>query len=125
MLTVYLCGPIQNCTDSDCKDWRQHCIKNLNANCLDPMVRDYRGIEITHQKEIVENDKIDIDNSDILIVNYIKPSVGTSMEILYAWERSKKIFIVTPETNLSPWMLYHSHKIFKSFDEIIDYINSL
>jgi nucleoside 2-deoxyribosyltransferase len=62
--------------------------------------------------EIVENDKIDIDASDVVLVMYDKPSIGTSMEILYAWERGKRIVIVCrPETRLSPWLIYHSHGV--------------
>jgi hypothetical protein len=93
-------------------------------NTLDPMRRDYRGREMGCVEEIVEGDKVDIDLSTHLLVHYDKPSVGTSMEILYAWERNKPVIVVAPEgTRLSPWLVYHSTKIFNSFKDALEYIN--
>lgn len=114
---IYLAGPINGCTDQEASDWRQASIQALHSyECFDPMVRDYRGREDEAVNEIVEYDKADIDQCEFLLVNYAKPSVGTSMEILYAWERHKWIFIVAaPGTPLSPWLRYHSHYIFSSF----------
>lgn len=123
-MTVYLAGPINGCTDSECKDWREYVKRELGEeNTLDPMRRDYRGIELESVNEIVEGDKEDIDASAIILVNYDRPSVGTSMEILYAWERNKPIIVVSlPETRLSPWLIYHSSKILNSFNDAIEYI---
>lgn len=116
--TVYLCGPINGCTDSECQDWRSHVVKLLGSEWkpIDPMVRDYRGKEDESVNEIVELDKEDIDGCSFLVVNYDKPSVGTSMEVLYAWERGKKIVVVAlPGAKLSPWLKYHSHAIVPNF----------
>ena len=125
-MKVYLCGPILGCSDPDCKDWRQDAKNNL-SNTLDPMVRDYRDCCLEHINEIVEEDKKDIDNSDAILVKFDYPSVGTSMEILYAWERNKLIVTVIENRNIkiSPWLVYHSTIIFNSFKEAYDYINSL
>lgn len=125
MKTIYLCGPINNCTDSECSDWRE-LVKTWEFKTLDPMRRDYRGREQDCVKEIVELDKIDIVNSDIILVNYDKPSVGTSMEILYAFERGKLIIIVSDKnTIISPWMKYHSQFIVNSFSEAKELIQNL
>src|SRR4030042_2434090 len=78
---IYLCGPINGCTDEECKDWREFAKLKLLYPVLDPMRRDYRGIEVDCSSEIVEGDKFDLDSSSHLLVNYEKPSVGTSMEI--------------------------------------------
>ena len=124
-MKVYLCGPINNCTDNECRDWRDN-IKLYLKDTIDPMRRDYRGNEHQHIDDIVELDKIDVCNSDALIVNYVKPSVGTSMEILYAWERGKFIIVVHNEsTSLSPWLVYHSHRTVTSFDQAIAIIQNL
>lgn len=125
-MKVYLCGPIMNCNDSECKDWREYVKSNYNGECLDPMLRDYRGKEGDFSIEIVEQDKKDIDECDIVLVNYVKPSIGTSMEMLYAWERDKEIYVVTVEDKekLSPWLLYHCHVIFKDFDHVIRMLNN-
>lgn len=114
--TIYLCGPINGCTDEECKDWREFVKELWTGPTLDPMRRDYRGKEDDSVKEIVELDKIDVMNSDVILVNYDKPSVGTSMEILYAFERGKLVVVVAKDgTRISPWMRYHSHAILPSF----------
>lgn len=114
MTKVYLCGAINGCTDKECRDWREE-VKKYFPNSIDPMRRDYRGKETQYFTEIVELDKIDVSASDIILVNYNKPSVGTSMEMLYAWERGKPIILWCPENEiLSPWLRYHSHVIVHS-----------
>lgn len=124
---IYLCGPIAGCTDAECINWRQHIITMHGAeNCIDPMQRDYRGREDDNVSEIVELDKLDIINSDVLLVNYSKPSVGTSMEILFAHERNKTIIVVCQEsTGVSPWLRYHSHAIVHSFADALRIIENL
>lgn len=122
-MKVYLAGPIQGCTDEQCKAWREH-VKTLLPDTLDPMSRDYRGIELESFVEIVEGDKADIDESDVVLVNFPSPSAGTCMEMIYAWERHKKVVVVIPQgAKLSPWVKYHSHFITNSFENAVDYIN--
>lgn len=124
-MKVYLCGPINGCTDAEAKDWREY-VKSKLSDTLDPMRRDYRGREAECVNEIVELDKIDVMKSDVLLVSYDKPSVGTSMEVLYAFERGKSVVVVArPEASISPWLRYHSHRIVHSFAEAIEYIDSL
>jgi nucleoside 2-deoxyribosyltransferase len=125
MTTVYLCGPIFGCTDHECKDWRE-AVKDRLPYTLDPMRRDYRGKEDESVNEIVELDKRDVEAADIVLVNYDKPSVGTSMEVLWAWLKETPVIVVCkPETVVSPWMRYHSTKIVHSFDEAINWIESI
>jgi hypothetical protein len=122
--TIYLCGPINGCTDEECVTWRE-LVKSLwDGPTLDPMRRDYRGKEHDSVREIVEFDKIDVTNSDVILVNYDKPSVGTSMEVLYAWERGKTVVVVSKwgKEGLSPWLLYHSHAVCRSFDAAVNWI---
>ncbi|TIL94656.1 MAG: hypothetical protein E5Y73_11135 [Mesorhizobium sp.] len=121
--TIYLCGPINGCTDEECTDWREFVKGIWSGPTLDPMRRDYRGKEDNSVKEIVELDKIDVINSDVILVNYDKPSVGTSMEILYAFERGKLVVVVAKDgTRISPWMRYHSHAILNSFEGAIAHV---
>jgi nucleoside 2-deoxyribosyltransferase len=116
-MKVYLCGPINGCTDEECKDWREEAKRHC-AETIDPMVRDYRGRETECYREIVELDKRDVDSCDALLVNHPKPSVGTAMEILYAWERGKRIVVVVPkDAVISPWLRYHSTVIVNTFSE--------
>ena len=130
MTTTYLCGPINGCTDEEASDWRELAKRLLRGKTIDPMRRDYRGLEgePNMAKEIVELDKIDVTNSDVVLVSYTKPSVGTSMEVLYAWERGKLVVIVSKYNdwlNLSPWLMYHSHRQFFTYRDACDFINGL
>lgn len=123
-MLVYLAGPINGCTDEECKDWREYVKAQLGEErTLDPMRRDYRGMETESVREIVEGDKLDIDQSTHILVNYVKPSVGTSMEVLYAYERKKPVIVVAAlGTKFSPWLVYHSKKICSSFEDALDFI---
>lgn len=126
MKTVYLCGPINGCTDEECTDWREAAKLSIKFDTLDPMRRDYRGREEECCEEIVEMDKADIVRSDVILVNYDKPSVGTSMEMLYAWERDKFVITVARlDTPISPWLKYHSTVRLHGFSEAFDLLNKL
>ena len=125
MLTVYLAGPINKCTDAECIDWREYVKEHLpECEIRNPMDRDYRGADHTDptlEAKVVHGDKADIMASDIVLVNFQHPSVGTSMEMLYAWQLEKTIFVVNSsgEEPLSVWLTYHSHNVFKTMDEAI------
>lgn len=117
-IRVYLCGPMNGCTDSECKVWRE-AIKLRFPASIDPMRRDYRNIESLNYREIVDLDKRDIRDSDIILVCYEKPSVGTSMEIFYAWTIGKPVIVwCSPTAAISPWMLYHSTAIVHSLEDV-------
>jgi nucleoside 2-deoxyribosyltransferase len=121
--TVYLCGPINGCTDAECNDWRGYAKENL-WRTLDPMKRDYRGREAESYREIVDLDKLDVRTCDVVLANCPKPSVGTSMEILLAWQAGKPVVVVAQEP-LSPWLRYHSTKVCGSIAEACAWINAL
>lgn len=125
-MKVYLGGAINGCTDTECKDWREYAQKILGIeNTLNPMDRDYRSRELKPEivNEIVENDKDDICNSTCMLVLYEKPSVGTSMEILYAYMQDISIYIVDISgKSLSPWLSYHASMLFKDLDSALKYI---
>ena len=124
-MKVYLCGPINGCTDEECTNWRQE-MKEHYPSAIDPMKRDYRGKEAESYREIVDLDKRDVRNADIILVNYVKPSVGTSMEVLFAWTIGKPVVVwCAADANISPWLRYHSTAFAHSIKEIVDKINEL
>ena len=125
-MRIYLAGPIFRCEDHECVFWRKEAKEKLKGfEVIDPMERDFRGVEAENHRTIVEQDKKLINGADILLVNQVKVSVGTSMEILYAWENGKRVVVVTEDGGDSPWLLYHAHKICKSLDEAVVYIGGL
>jgi len=128
-MRVYLCGPINGCTDTEAKDWREAAKKDHPEHTyIDPMRNDYRGRENEPGIDalIVEADKQDIIDSEVVLVNYDKPSVGTSMEVLFAWEQARDIVVVAKEgTIISPWLKYHADTIVPTFARAFAYINEL
>ncbi len=115
-MRIYLCGPINACTDSEAKDWREF-IKTHHgltawAKFIDPMVRDYRGREHEDYREIVDLDKQDVRSCDVILVMYTKPSVGTAMETYMAWTLGIPVIVIDRSGKpISPWMRYHSTAI--------------
>lgn len=110
---IYLAGAIAGRSDADCNTWRQTVTRLWGGQTLDPMRRDGRGRELQEgsTKEIVEGDKADIMACDAVLVWYEAPSVGTSMEILFAWEQHKPLVLMNisgqPDHMLSYWIRYH------------------
>ena len=112
-MKVYLAGPIMGCTDREARDWRAEATRILGPeNVLDPMVRDYRGNEDANVDVIVEGDKADIDSCTAILAYCPHPSVGTSMEILYAHERGIPVHaVVNRGSQVSPWLRYHAESV--------------
>jgi hypothetical protein len=149
MIKVYLCGGIKDLTTEESSEWRNLAIDELTTKlgqnvkietdgsrtyspiitngfiCLDPMRRNFRTTEWQSQNEIVSLDKKDIIDADILLVNATKPSWGTAMEVLFAFERHKIIVSFTGTDNKedwNPWLGFHSTRLTKTLDEAINYI---
>jgi hypothetical protein len=126
-MIVYLCGPINGCTDAECNDWRAYAKANLRCETLDPMLRDYRGREFEPgiADEIVTGDEEDIRASDIILANCPRPSWGTAMELRMAKaEHSKVVVVVLPPGVIpSPWLIHHCDIIWRSMADAVRWIN--
>ncbi len=124
---IYLCGPIMDCKLHETKDWRTRSKERLAGRfiLLDPMRRSFRDNEIDSANEIVEFDLQDIRDADLILVNYSKPSVGTSMEVFYASHDLNKFVIAFSPVEFkdcSPWMVRFCTKITRDLDSAITYI---
>ena len=124
-MKIYLAGPINGCSDVECSDWRAFVTQELwNFTMINPMRRDYRGKELSSVNEIVVLDKLDVQNCDVFLANCPKPSVGTSMELFYAHLFNKIVITVVPTNETpSPWLIYHSTKIFTSLKEAVNWVD--
>lgn len=127
-MRVYLAGPINGCTDGEAKDWRAYIAKTGPDSCeyLDPMTRDYRGVEDFFYPIIVQKDKDDIDDCDVVLASCPTPSVGTSMEIFYAHSLGKTVICVVPSgSKVSPWLRVHSDIVLSDFGMACEYLRRL
>ncbi|MBN2325849.1 MAG: nucleoside 2-deoxyribosyltransferase [Candidatus Omnitrophica bacterium] len=125
--TIYLCGPIMGEVQGEARQWREEAKRTLSENyrLLDPMRRDFKDNEVDSANEIVEFDLQDIRDSDILLVNYCKPSIGTAMEVFYAAHDQGKFVVAFsnfPFADCNPWMVKFCTKILPSLEEAISYI---
>ena len=67
----------------------------------------------------------DVRDADIILVNYNKPSIGTSMEVFYAaHDLGKFVVAFSPFSfvDCSPWMVRYCTKILPSLEEGCEYI---
>ena len=127
-MKIYLCGPIMDETPGAAVEWRLRAHERLGDNftVLDPMRRNFKDREVDSANEIVEFDLQDVRDADIILVNYSKNSIGTSMEVFYASNDLRKFVIAFSPfefKNCSPWMVRFCTKILPSLDGAIDYIN--
>jgi len=126
-LTVYLSGPIMDEHKGRAREWRRRAKELLGGRfeLLDPMRRNFRDREVDSANEIVEFDLQDVTRADIILVNYNRPSIGTSMEVFHASHNLRK-FVVTfsPLTfkDCSPWMIRYSTKILPGLEKACEYI---
>lgn len=129
MKTIYLSGPIMDEHLGTAREWRETAKAKLSGHfrILDPMRRNFKDREVDSANEIVEFDLQDVRDADILLVNYNKASIGTSMEVFYAaHDLGKFVISFSPFAfqDCSPWMVRYSTKILPSLESAITYLNT-
>lgn len=124
---IYLSGPIMDEYEGQAREWRLKAKQLLSRNfrTLDPMRRNFFDRQVDSANEIVEFDLQDVRESNILLVNYSKPSIGTAMEVFHAAHNLGK-FVVTFSPfkfeECSPWMVRYSTKILPTLEGACDYL---
>lgn len=92
---------------------------------LDPMRRKFVDRQVDSANEIVEFDLQDVRDADIILVNYNKASIGTSMEVFYAAHNLGKFVVAFSPfefRDCSPWMARFCTKILPSLEDAVNYI---
>ena len=105
--TIYLSGPI------------------MDEHAGAARERKFVDREVDSANEIVEFDLLDVRNADIILVNYSRPSIGTSMEVFYASHVLGKFVVAFSPyeyRECSPWMVRYCTKILGSLEEAAEYI---
>ncbi|MGE4486337.1 MAG: nucleoside 2-deoxyribosyltransferase [Synergistaceae bacterium] len=126
--TVYLGGPIAFCKDDECVSWRERAKREQGDKFkfLDPLRRDYRGVEIENVEKLVQDDLKDIGNSHALLIGHTRPSTGTAMEIVYAHMAGKPIVVYAEDlSTVSPWIIYHASAVLNDWDMTMDILERL
>lgn len=101
------------------------CLK-LGFEVIDPWKRErvlYNGTEECWWDkvptfEFVQRDLDDADRCDIMVVYFPILSAGACMEMFYAKRKGKKVIVISEVNCLSPWIVFHSDAIVKSFDAL-------
>lgn len=102
-------------------------------NLIDPMEQEGVILDIKNKKiitektadEIIKCDKETIESCDIFIAYINRYSAGTSMEILYSYDKNIPVYlIVTPERGFENdlWLKAHATKIFFGIDDCFNHI---
>ena len=89
------------------------------------MRRKFVDRQVDSANEIVEFDLQDVRDADIILVNYNKPSIGTSMEVFYASHNLGKFVVAFSPfeyRDCSPWMARFCTKIVPGLEEAVQYI---
>lgn len=113
MNRIYLAGPITSFTENQASTWRKTVTNHLskfNIECFSPM-RDTKslpentpicgkteyGCAFTSSKGVMSRDFFDVKRADLVFVNFLgskQVSVGTVMEVAWAWQMQKPIVVV-------------------------------
>jgi hypothetical protein len=108
------------------------CVR-LGFDVIDPWNRErvlYNGTEQCWWDKVptfdfVQRDLDDAQRCDFMVVYMPKLSAGACMEMFYAKRKSKKIIVVSQMECLSPWIVFHSDIIIKSFSELEEALKEL
>jgi len=143
--TVYLAGPVRFADDGEgglALGWRDRFearfgdrfeVRNPLSKYNVPLddLRIKPGISNPNDEttvgvdELVRNDKQMIEGADVVLVGY-KPvrSVGTPMEVMYAYERDIPVVLWgrDGDFDLSPWYKYHVDFALGSMDDAVEWI---
>lgn len=116
------------------KSWKQELIDSLQGvRIVEPKFQNIRHnfydpnpIAGAWSTDIIKNDKLHIQKSDILVAYISKITIGTTMEIFYANSLNKRVYVIDYKgqnklkTNL--WLFGHCDCVFSSVDECATHI---
>ncbi len=129
MVRVYLAGSIWE------TNYREYTTKTFGdkLQLLDPIKENGVNVDsinnvVERSKEnweIVELDKELIDYSDVFVAFIKGWTAGTLMEVMYAYQKQKPIYIITDPREVlhhDVWLSYHTTQNFFNIDDCFNHI---
>ena len=127
--TVYLAGKMTGLSEDEINGWREEARAFLQDNgfkVLNPADNPYRFDPEVTPKEIVANNKYQIDHSDIILaeLDHLAISHGTNAEIVYAGVLGKPVIVWgrNEEIAATPWIAEHTTRRFIELQDALEYI---
>lgn len=128
--TIFLSGPMRGVPRKEALAWRKKAGQILSAKFN--LLHAYRGREkketFADPRLAITRDKNDILKSDLVLVNCTRHDasmIGTSMEILFAFENNKTIIIFGDAHIDNYWLNYHIHARESSLESACKLINKM
>ncbi len=124
---AFISGPIQGMeTDQAYRETIREICARLGYEVIDPWLREkviYRKDEPcwwdkVPAEDFVERDIADIEKCDVVVAYLPRLSAGACMELFHAKRKGKAVIVVSDMACLSPWIVVHSDKIVKRFEEL-------
>lgn len=127
MTRVFLSGPIRGLPREDSLGWRKQAKKLLSSKAITTHALKGREEKETlpDPRIAIHRDKRDIRGADIVLVNDTFESasmIGTSMEVLYAFEQDKLVVVFGSAHSKDYWLNYHSHVRFENLEDACRFI---
>ena len=133
-IRIYLAGTIYK--EEPGLNWKQRFMNILNPHNQEPHKYEFFDPDPINEPEfyMVQRDKAEIEKCDVFVAYIERPSFGTAMEILYAYElKTKPVFIINPNGSLNNhdgsstdlWVTYHSSLICHNVEDCAEHIKTI
>lgn len=126
---VFLSGPITGLSYAESTEWRKYVQDNLPDNVIafsplrnkphlkeESSLLDHYDHVLSTSKSITKMDYFDVKRSDLILVNLLntkRVSIGTVMEIAWAYEMGKPIIVAMEKDNI------HQHSMIRECSDFI------
>ena len=121
---IYLAGPITGVGD-DARGWRSNAIPMLEEHgftAIDPLVVEAATIT---PAAVVQLDYAWISKSVGIIARVDRPSWGTAMELVYAFNQGIPVVAWGDVPHVSPWLLHHITTLKPTLVEAIEHLREI
>jgi hypothetical protein len=131
---AFISGPIQGMeTEQGYREVITGICNRLGYDVIDPWHREkviYSKDEPCWWSQVpapdfVRRDLEDAEKCDVMIVYLPKLSAGACMELFYVKRKGKKVIVVSDLDCLSPWIVVHSDRIVRRFEELENALREL